>query len=175
MTEEPTSLRSGRGATTWLWLTAVVILLDQWSKQIIVSNLALYDTLTILPVFNIVRLHNEGAAFSFLSDAAGWQRWLFTGLGTVVSGLIVVWLARLPAKGQSLVAAGLACIMGGALGNVLDRLLRGHVIDFIQVHYEDWFFPAFNVADSAITIGAALLILDTLIDLGRKESLAAKE
>ena len=114
-----------------------------------------------------MRLHNEGAAFSFLSDAAGWQRWLFTGLGLAVSAGILVWLRRLPAQGHNVLAAGLSLVLGGALGNVIDRVFWGHVIDFIRVHYEDWYFPAFNVADSAITVGAALLILDNLLEYRR--------
>jgi signal peptidase II len=119
-----------------------------------------------LPVLDIMRLHNEGAAFSFLSAAGGWQRWVFIGLGVVVSAGILIWLRRLP-KGQSLLAAGLSLILGGALGNVIDRVLLGHVIDFIRVHYEDHYFPAFNVADTAISIGAALIILDNLLELDR--------
>jgi signal peptidase II len=121
-----------------------------------------------------MRLHNEGAAFSFLSDAAGWQRWMFIGLGVVVSVGILVWLRRLPPKGQHLLAAGLSFVLGGALGNVIDRVLWGHVIDFIRVHYEEHYFPAFNVADSAITIGAALLILDNLLE-HRRSSAARKK
>jgi signal peptidase II len=114
-----------------------------------------------------MRLHNTGAAFSFLSDASGWQRWVFVGLGVAVSAGILVWLRRLPSKGQGLLAAGLSLILGGALGNVIDRVLHGHVIDFIRVHYDEHYFPAFNVADSAITIGAVLIVLDNLLELDR--------
>src|SRR6185503_10560221 len=114
-----------------------------------------------------MRLHNEGAAFSFLSNAGGWQRWLFVALGVGVSGGILYWLRRLPAKGQGLLAAGVSLILGGALGNVIDRVLQGHVIDFIRVHWAEHYFPAFNVADSAITIGAAFVILDSLLELDR--------
>jgi signal peptidase II len=121
----------------------------------------------LLPVLELMRLHNTGAAFSFLSDADGWQRWLFIGLGVAVSAGILVWLRRLPAKGQGMLAAGLSLIVGGALGNVIDRVLHWHVIDFIRVHYGEHYFPAFNVADSAITIGAALIVLDNLIELDR--------
>jgi signal peptidase II len=155
------------GASNWLWLGVAVIVLDQWTKSLVVERLAEFDRVVLLPVLELMRLHNTGAAFSFLSDAAGWQRWLFVALGVVVSGGILVYLRRLPAKGQSLLAAGLSLILGGALGNVIDRVLLGHVIDFIRVHYEDHYFPAFNVADSAITIGAALIIVDTLFDLDR--------
>jgi signal peptidase II len=115
-----------------------------------------------------MRLHNEGVAFSFFDGGPDWQRWAFIALNVGVSIGIVVWLRRLPATGQALLAAALALVLGGALGNAIDRALWGHVVDFIRVHYEDWYFPAFNVADSAITIGAALVILDNLIEYGRK-------
>jgi signal peptidase II len=114
-----------------------------------------------------MRLHNTGAAFSFLSNASGWQRWVFVGLGVAVSTGILVWLRRLPSKGQGMLAAGLSLIVGGALGNVIDRVLHGHVIDFIRVHWGEHYFPAFNVADSAITVGAALIVLDNLLELDR--------
>ena len=157
------------GASNWLWLGVAVMALDQWTKSLVVERLELYDKLMLLPVLDLVRLHNEGAAFSLFSDAGGWQRWAFIGLGVAVSGGILIWLRRLPAKGQSLLAAGLSLILGGALGNVIDRVLLGHVVDFIRVHYDPWSFdfPAFNVADSAISIGAALIILDNLLELDR--------
>lgn len=151
------------GASAWLWLALAVITGDQWTKFLIVSSFDEFDSVTLLPVLDFMRLHNTGAAFSFLSDASGWQRWMFTGLGIAVSVGIFVWLRRLPARGQHLLAVSLALIMGGALGNVIDRILWGHVIDFIRVHYQQWYFPAFNVADSAITVGAAFLILDSVI------------
>jgi signal peptidase II len=118
-------------------------------------------------VIEIMRLNNEVAAFTFLSNAGGWQRWVFIGLGVAVSAGILIWLRRLPPKGQSLLAAGLSLILGGALGNVIDRVMLGHVVDFIRVHWEDHYFPAFNVADTAISIGAVLIILDNLLDLDR--------
>jgi signal peptidase II len=155
------------GASNWLWLSIVVIAADQWTKYLITDRLEEFEKIVLLPVLELTRLHNEGAAFSFLSGASGWQRWLFTALGLVVSAGILVWLRRLPPSGRHLLAAGLALVLGGALGNVIDRVLWGHVIDFIRVHYEDWAFPAFNVADSAITIGAGLLILDNLLDYRR--------
>ena len=153
----------GPGASRWLWLTLGVIVLDQWTKSLITAHFAEFESVTLLPVLDFMRLHNTGAAFSFLSDASGWQRWMFTVLGVVVSGVLFVWLRRLPARTQPLLAAALALIMGGALGNVIDRVLWGHVIDFIRVHYQGWYFPAFNVADSAITVGAGLYILDALL------------
>jgi signal peptidase II len=155
------------GASSWLWLSAVVIGLDQLTKFLIVENLAEFEELTLLPVLELMRLHNEGVAFSFFSGGPDWQRWAFIALGLSVSVGILVWLRRLPAHGQHLLAAGLALVQGGALGNVIDRVLWGHVVDFIRVHYEEWYFPAFNVADSAITIGAALLILENLLEYRR--------
>lgn len=157
----------GASAARWLVLSLAIIVLDQWTKLLIMQNFELFDRVFVLPVLNLVRLHNEGAAFSFLSTASGWQRWLFTGLGIAVSAGIAVWLLRLPAKGQRLLACGLALVMGGALGNVIDRIRFGHVVDFIQVHYAGSYFPAFNIADSAITVGAALLILDNLLEMRR--------
>ena len=156
------------GASNWLWLTIAVVALDQWTKQLVTENLDEFQSIVLLPMLEFMRLHNEGAAFSFLSDASGWQRWLFIALGLGVSVGIWVWLRRLPDRGQHLLAAALSLVMGGALGNVIDRVLLGHVVDFIRVHYREWYFPAFNVADSAITIGAGLLILDSFLQY-RKE------
>jgi len=156
------------GASNWLWLGVAVMALDQWTKSLIVERLEEEgDKLVELPMLDLMRLHNEGAAFSFLSDAGGWQRWAFVGLGVAVIAGILVWLRRLPPNGQTLLAAGLCLILGGALGNVIDRVLLGHVIDFIRVHWGEHAFPAFNVADSAITIGAALIVLDNLLELDR--------
>jgi signal peptidase II len=157
------------GASNWLWLTMLVLALDQYTKYLIVENFELFERVVVTPLLEIMRLHNPGAAFSFLSDASGWQRWFFVALGVAVSVGILVWLRRLKPRGQHLLAAGLALVMGGALGNVTDRVLWGYVIDFIRVHYEDWYFPAFNVADSAITCGAALLILDNILEYGRSQ------
>jgi signal peptidase II len=166
MTERRRWFALQSGASNWLWLGVAVIVLDQWTKSLVVERFDEFRGVVLLPVLEIMRLHNEGAAFSFLSAAGGWQRWVFVGLGVVVSAGILVWLRRLP-NGQSLLAAGLSLILGGALGNVIDRVLLGHVIDFIRVHYEDHYFPAFNIADSAISIGAALIILDNLLELDR--------
>jgi signal peptidase II len=156
------------GASNWLWLTLAVLVIDQISKFFIVQNFSEYQSIVVLSVLDIIRLHNEGVAFSFFANAAGWQRWVFSGLGIAVPVVVLVWLRRLPSRGQHLLASGLACIVGGALGNVTDRVFRGHVIDFIHVHWGDAYFPAFNVADSAITIGAALLILDSIVQAGRE-------
>jgi signal peptidase II len=155
------------GASNWLWLGVAVMAFDQWTKWFIVDRFEEFQQVVLLPVLEIMRLHNTGAAFSFLSNASGWQRWVFVGLGVAVSAGILVWLRRLPSKGQGMLAAGLSLIVGGALGNVIDRVLHGHVIDFIRVHWREHYFPAFNVADSAITIGAALIVLDNLLELDR--------
>ena len=158
---------SGLGAAGWLVLTAAIIIADQGTKFLVVSRFAEFESITLNPFLDFMRLHNEGVAFSMFADSSGWQRWFFSALGIVVASAIALWLSRLPARGQSLLAAGLACVCGGALGNVIDRMSRGHVIDFIRVHYQDWYFPAFNVADSAITVGAALIILDSIVQTGR--------
>jgi signal peptidase II len=162
------------GASNWLWLSVIVIAADQWTKYLITDNYEEFQGFVLLPTLEIIRLHNEGAAFSFLSAAGGWQRWMFIGLALAVSTVILLWLRRLPSEGRNLLAAGLSLVLGGALGNVLDRVLWGHVIDFIRVHYDPWRFdfPAFNVADSAITVGAILLILDNLLDHGRAKRAA---
>lgn len=144
----------------WLAIAALVIVADQFTKTLIVGWFQLGDSRTVTSFFNLVRVHNTGAAFSFLAGASGWQRWFFVGLGAAAA-VFIVWLLR-SHGGQRLFATALALILGGALGNVVDRLLHGHVVDFIQVHYGGWYFPSFNVADSAITVGAALLILDEL-------------
>jgi len=162
----------GLGAAKWLVLTLVIVLADQATKYLVVTRFDEFESLTLNPFLDFMRLHNEGVAFSMFAGGSGWQRWFFSGLGIVVSAFIFVWLCRLPSRGQGLLAAGLACVCGGALGNVIDRISRGHVIDFIRVHYESWYFPAFNVADSAITIGAAVIILDSIIQTGRAHDAA---
>lgn len=154
-------------ASRWLWLSAVVILADQITKIWIVNSFELYDSRFIFEYMNLTRLHNTGAAFSFLANASGWQRWVFVFLGLGVSVFIMAWLRGLPPRGQGWLAAGLALIMGGALGNVIDRLVYGHVVDFLHFHYDDRYFPAFNVADSAITAGAICLIIDALLGMLR--------
>ncbi|MEW5755170.1 MAG: signal peptidase II [Pseudomonadota bacterium] len=145
----------------WLWVSAVVIVLDQLTKLWASSSLELYETIPVMPLFNITLAHNTGAAFSFLAQAGGWQRWFFTGIAVAVSIAIVIWLRRLPSS-ERLEAAALALILGGAIGNVVDRIAHGYVVDFIDVYYGNYHWPAFNIADSAITIGAVLLIWHSL-------------
>jgi signal peptidase II len=152
--------KSSGSLLPWLGLAAIVILIDQFTKTLIVGAFANGGSHTVNAFLNIVRVHNTGAAFSFLAGAAGWQRWFFVVLG-VAAALFIVWMLRSHA-GQKLFSWALALILGGAIGNVIDRLLHGYVVDFIQVHYANAYFPSFNVADSAITVGAALLILDEL-------------
>jgi signal peptidase II len=155
--------RSSSGApklALWLGLALVVILLDQFTKTLILGYFQLGDTRYVTSFFNVVRVHNSGAAFSFLAGAAGWQRWFFVALGIGAAGFIVWMLRTHPA--QKLFCFAVSMIMGGALGNVVDRLLHGHVVDFIQLHWRGWYFPSFNLADSAITLGAILLIVDEL-------------
>lgn len=155
-----------RGALRWLWLSAALVVLDQLSKLAIERSFHLGESRFVLPVFNLVRAHNTGAAFSFLSAASGWQRWLFTLIAFVVSALLIVWLRKIP-SGARLLPAGLALILGGAIGNLVDRLRLGHVIDFLDFHWGATHFWVFNIADSAITIGALLLLLDGWRDARR--------
>lgn len=154
------------GALKWLWLSAALVALDQLSKLWIERGLELGEMRTLLPVFNIVRAHNAGAAFSFLAAASGWQRWLFTLIAAGVSVLLITWMRRLPSTARLLPAA-LALILGGAIGNLIDRLRYGHVIDFLDFHWGAAHFWVFNVADSGITVGAALLLLDGWLDSRR--------
>ena len=158
---------SGSGASLWLWLgvALVVILLDQFSKTLIQGDFSYGESRTVTSFFNVVRVHNTGAAFNFLADAAGWQRWFFVGLGVVASAVIIGMLKKHPS--QKLFCFAIAMILGGALGNVIDRIWHGYVIDFIQLHYAGRAFPSFNLADSAITLGAICLILDELLRVRR--------
>jgi signal peptidase II len=150
----------------WLLLAVGVFILDQFTKVLILGYYQLGDSTRVTSFFNVVRAHNTGAAFSFLAAASGWQRWFFTAIG-IAAALFIIWLLRKHA-GQKLFSFALACILGGAVGNVFDRLVHGYVVDFIQVHWRSsWFFPAFNIADSAITIGAACLVLDELLRVRR--------
>jgi signal peptidase II len=142
--------------------------LDQLTKWLIVGQFVLGDSRPITSFFNLVRAHNPGAAFSFLAQAGGWQRWLFTGIGLAASALMI-WMLRAH-PGQKLFGFAIACILGGAIGNVIDRLVHGYVVDFLDFHWAGWHFPAFNAADSAITLGAACLLLDELLRVKRSKS-----
>ena len=144
-----------------LGLSALVVLLDQASKFAVLLNFREYEVLTIWPVFNLTLVFNTGAAFSFLSDAGGWQRWFFVLVAVVISLVMVVWLRRLQ-PGERLTGYGLAFIIGGAVGNLIDRLWLGKVVDFLQWHWQEWYWPAFNLADSAITLGVVLLLIEGL-------------
>jgi signal peptidase II len=158
----------------WLGLALVVLLADQFTKLLIIGSFQLGDSQYVSSFFNLVRVHNSGAAFSFLSSASGWQRWLFTGIG-VVAAVLITWLLRNHAN-QRLFCFALALVLGGAIGNVIDRLLWGHVIDFLDFHW-DWLaplfyqghFPAFNIADSAISVGTVCLIVDELLRVRRDQ------
>ncbi|HSG53349.1 MAG TPA: signal peptidase II [Rheinheimera sp.] len=142
------------------WLVALVLLLDQLSKQVVIANMQLFDSIELLPVFNLTYVRNYGAAFSFLSDAGGWQRWFFTLIAVVISIVLAVWLAKNKPE-QTKLNLALSLVLGGAIGNLIDRSVYGYVIDFLHVYYQNWHYPAFNIADSAICIGAALLIWDS--------------
>jgi len=167
----------GKGARAsswllWIGLAALIVVADQFSKVLVMGSFVLGESLPVTGFFNLVRVHNAGAAFSFLSDAGGWQRWFFTGLG-VVAAAIMVWMLRAHA-GQRLFCSAVSLILGGAVGNVIDRLLHGHVVDFLDFHWDflaglfyGGHFPAFNLADSAITLGAVLLLLDEWLRVRR--------
>jgi len=146
----------------WLLLAALVIVLDQYSKWLVLQHFELYQTLRLTAWFNLTLAYNTGAAFSFLNDAGGWQRWLFVVLAVVISGVLLVWLRRAQQLRQQ--ALALALVIGGAIGNVIDRIRLGYVIDFIDWHYRDWHWPVFNIADSAISVGVVLLIADSLLN-----------
>ncbi|HSH91679.1 MAG TPA: signal peptidase II [Ramlibacter sp.] len=149
----------------WLGLSFAIFLADQFTKVLILGYYHLGDSTYVTSFFNIVRAHNTGAAFSFLASASGWQRWFFTAIG-IAAAIFIIWMLRSHA-GQKLFSFALALILGGAIGNVVDRLLHGYVVDFVQVHWGGWYFPAFNIADSAITVGAVCLVLDELLRVRR--------
>ncbi|HEY6123200.1 MAG TPA: signal peptidase II [Steroidobacteraceae bacterium] len=154
----------------WLWISVIVIAVDQLTKLWIERTMVLGDGFSVLPVLDIVRAHNTGAAFSFLADAGGWQRWAFSALAVGVSIALVFWLRKLALSTQALLAFALSLILGGAVGNVLDRIEHGYVVDFVHAHWGSAYFPAFNVADAAISIGAVLVILDAILEGRRNKS-----
>ena len=172
MNSTPT-LSIAQSGIRWLWVSVLVIVVDQLTKLWIERTMSLGDSITVLPVFDIVRAHNPGAAFSFLAGAGGWQRWAFTVLAIGVSIALVFWMRRLSLAKQSLLAFGLALILGGAIGNVIDRFEHGYVVDFLLTHWGPHYFPAFNVADSAISIGAVLVILDSILEGRARDKLGS--
>jgi signal peptidase II len=159
----------------WLWLSTLVVLLDQVTKQVAEQFLLLHKAVAVIPSFNLTLMYNEGAAFSFLSNAGGWQRWFFIALSSAISIALIFWLQQLQKSdslhNKTILSAGIALILGGAIGNLIDRILFGHVIDFIQVYYANFYWPAFNIADSAITLGAGLLIIDMFQQHAREKKI----
>jgi signal peptidase II len=170
MTAEHERIPARRSGWRLLPLSLGVLTLDQVTKAWIERHYELFEATPVLPVLDITRLHNTGAAFSFLAGAGGWQRWFFTVLALAISVALVLWLRRISSRAEPVLATGLALVLGGALGNAWDRIEHGFVIDFIHVHWGDAYFPAFNVADSAITVGAALLLLDALLEWRRERA-----
>jgi signal peptidase II len=153
----------------WPLLSLVIVAADQLTKLMVIDNLTYLQRIPILPVLDLVHLHNTGAAFSFLADASGWQNWMFGGVAIVVSGVIFWWLIKLPEGGRRVLSLGLALVLGGAIGNLIDRILYGYVVDFILFYYHQWSYPAFNIADTAISCGVALILFDGLV-LERKRT-----
>jgi len=146
----------------WLWLSLLVIVLDQLSKLWVVSEFELYQSIELMPYLNLTYVHNMGAAFSFLSSAGGWQRWFFSVISVVAVLVLLVWLKRLKST-EKLLAVSMSLILGGAVGNLYDRLAYGYVIDFLDAYYQKWHWPVFNIADSAIVLGVGLMLLDMLV------------
>jgi len=164
--QNPSLKKGAPSASIWLWLSLLVVGFDQLTKIWISATLALYESIPVLPFFDLRLLHNEGAAWSFLATAGGWQRWFLSGLAIFVTGILIVWLSRTQRQ-QYWLASALALVIGGAVGNVIDRLIYGYVIDFIDIYYQGWHWPAFNIADSAISIGVVLLLIDALLGTER--------
>jgi signal peptidase II len=151
-----------KNSLMWLFLSLIILVLDQITKTWVSTHLSFNQPINILPYFDLRLLHNTGAAWSFLADQGGWQRWFLSGLAIIVSIVIMVWLTRLDSK-QRWLACALALILGGALGNVMDRVIYGYVVDFIDIYYQAWHWPAFNIADIGISIGAVMLLIDAII------------
>jgi len=157
-----------KSGLVWLWLSLLLLVADFASKTLVVNTMNLRDSIDILPFFNLTYVHNYGAAFSFLSDETGWQRWFLSLIAITISGLLIWWLKRLPASNKILCGA-YSLVLAGAIGNLYDRMYYGYVIDFLHFYYESWHFPAFNIADSAICVGAALLLFDAFTGESPKE------
>ena len=171
--ETNTSINTGARFVTWMVVATVVVVADQVTKWAIVEWVPLYDKVPLNSFINITHQKNSGAAFSFLADAGGWQRWFFVALASIVSAVIAIWLWRIRKDGQTVLSAALALVLGGAIGNLIDRIVLGHVTDFIQVWFGSWPFPSFNIADAGISVGAALLIIDALFFSGKEERAAS--
>lgn len=153
----------------WMVVALAIVVADQATKWAIIEWVPLYDRVPLNSFINLTHQKNTGAAFSFLANAGGWQRWFFVVLASIVSVVIAVWIWRIRKEGQAMLSLGLALVLGGAIGNLIDRVRFGHVTDFIQVWFGEWAFPSFNVADAGISVGAALLIIDALFFSGREE------
>lgn len=143
----------------WLWLAAIFLVLDQVTKLYVAANFSLYESISVVPMFNLTYVHNEGAAFSFLSEAGGWQRWFFTIIAVSISGILLYWLRALHAH-EKLMSIAYSLVLSGAIGNLIDRVSYGYVIDFLDIYYNNYHWPAFNIADAAICVGAVLIIYD---------------
>lgn len=170
MTTMTDTIQTGKesvGQLKWLWLAFAIIVIDQITKWVVVFSLEYGEVVPVLPTFNLTHVYNPGAAWSFLADAGGWQRWFFTAIGVIVCAVLVGWLRKMP-KADWWLATAVALILGGAVGNLIDRVLLGHVIDFLDFYWppsDSWsasHFPAFNVADSGITVGAVMMIIDMI-------------
>lgn len=163
LNKTPKIVANGSRAFTWYLLSLVVLILDQWTKWLAETKLTFHDPVPVIePFLNWTLAYNYGAAFSFLADAGGWQKWFFAGLALVMSLFLAIYLVKAPRQAR-LLSVGLALVLGGAVGNLIDRLLHGHVIDFIHVHYADvWHYPIFNIADMGICIGVVLIVIDML-------------
>ena len=153
------SVKIKQSGLRWLWLSLLALVLDQVTKLIVIAEMRLYESIPVMPYFSFTRVHNHGAAFSFLADAGGWQRWFFTIFATAISALIVWWLTK-TRRDQILLSMAYCLILGGAIGNLVDRIAYGYVVDFLDLYYQNYPWPAFNIADSAIFLGAVLLLID---------------
>lgn len=163
------NLRKGT-ALVWLWLSMLIVAVDQLTKWFIVNQFEIFEVKQLGPLLELTRLHNTGAAFSLLAQAGGWQRWFFVALAGAISAAIVWWLYTLPVRGHPWLTIGLSLVLGGAFGNAIDRLQHGHVIDFLHFHWQQWYYPAFNVADIAISTGAIMLVIDALAQTRRRKA-----
>ncbi|CCQ09600.1 Lipoprotein signal peptidase [Pseudoalteromonas luteoviolacea B = ATCC 29581] len=164
-----TNTLSSRSGLVWLWLSLVLIALDLATKYVVMNSMELGESIEILPIFNFTYLHNYGAAFSFLSEAGGWQRWFLSAIAVIISGMLIYWLKKLKATEWHLCLA-YSFVLGGAIGNLVDRLVHGYVVDFLHFYYQNWHYPSFNIADMAIVGGAGLLILDAFRSSDKQET-----